>query len=54
VGHQPQEMGFSVPNSREIILSSDNNHGCCLRIDLSQSYTVETLAENVVKLAGVE
>ena len=54
VGHQPQEMGFSVPNSRQIILSSDNNHGCCLRIDLGQRYTVETLAKNIVKLAGVE
>ena len=54
VGHQPQEMGFSVPNSREIILSSDNNHGCCLVIDLSKSYTIETLAKNVIKLAGIE
>ena len=54
VGHQPQEMGFSVPNSREIILSSDNSHGCCLAIDLSKSYTIETLAENVVRLAGIE
>lgn len=54
VGHQPQEMGFSVANPRQLILSSDNNHGCCLLIDLSRSYTIETLAENVVRLAGVE
>ncbi|NIA07071.1 MAG: hypothetical protein GWP14_05460 [Actinobacteria bacterium] len=53
VGHQPQEMGFSVPNSRQIILSSDHNHGCCLLIDLSRSYTIEALAEKIVKLAGV-
>ena len=53
VGHQPQEMGFSITNPRQLILSSDNNHGCCLLIDLNTSYTVETLAKNVVKLAGV-
>ena len=54
VGHQPQEMGFAVASSRQIILSSDNNHGCCVLIDLSRNYTAETLAKNIVKLAGVE
>lgn len=54
VGHQSQEMGFSVPNHREIILSSDNNHGCCMLIDLTRSYTIEALADSIIKLAGVE
>ena len=52
-GHQPQEMGFSVPNARQIILASDTNHGCCVLIDLSRQYTAETLAKGIVKLAGV-
>ena len=52
-GHQPQEMGFSIANQRQLILSSDNNHGCCLLIDLTKKYTIQTLAKNIVKLAGV-
>ena len=52
-GHQPQEMGFSVQGSQQIILASDNPHGCCLPIDLSQTYTIQTLANSIVKLAGV-
>ena len=52
-GHQPQEMGFAVPNPRQIILASDTDHGCCLPIDLSRSYTLQQLSRNVVKLAAV-
>ncbi len=52
-GHQPQEMGFSVQGSQQIILASDNSHGCCLPIDLSRTYTIQTLADSIVKLAGV-
>ena len=53
-GHQPQEMGFSQPDPSQIILASDNNHGCCLPIDLGCSYTGQTLASRIVKLAGVK
>ena len=52
-GHQPQEMGFSVQADRQIILASDNSHGCCLPIDLSQTYNAQTLANNIVRLAGI-
>ena len=53
-GHQPQEMGFSQPNPSQIILASDNSHGCCLPIDLGCPYTGQTLASGIVKLAGVK
>ncbi len=52
-GHQPQEMGFSIHVSRQIILASDNSHGCCLPIDLSRTYTAKTLAQSIVKLAAI-
>lgn len=52
-GHQPQEMGFSQPNPQQIILASDNNHGCCLPIDMNCTYTAESLAAKIVRLAGV-
>ena len=53
-GHQSQEMGFSVQAQRQIILASDNSHGYCLGIDLSRTYSVETLAKSLVKLAGIK
>lgn len=52
-GHQPQEMGFALHASRQIILASDNSHGCCLPIDLSRTYTAGTLAKSIVKLAAI-
>ena len=52
-GHQPQEMGFSIHVSRQVILASDNSHGCCLPIDLSRTYTAKTLAQSIVKLAAI-
>ncbi len=53
-GHQPQEMGFSVQAQRQIILASDNSHGYCLGIDLSRTYSVESLTNSLVKLAGIK
>ena len=53
-GHQPQEMGFSIQAGQQIILASDNNHGYCLAIDLSRTYSIETLAKGLVKLAGIK
>ena len=52
-GHQPQEMGFSLHASRQLILASDNSHGCCLPIDLSRTYTAKTLAQSIVRLAAI-
>jgi len=52
-GHQPQEMGFAVHASRQIILASDDSHGCCLPIDLSRTYTAQSLAKSIVKLAAI-
>ena len=53
-GHQPQEMGFSIEAKKQIILASDNSHGYCLSIDLSRTYSAETLAKGLVKLAAIK
>jgi hypothetical protein len=53
-GHQPQEMGFSIQAEWQIILASDNSHGHCLGIDLGRTYSVETLAKSLVKLAAIK
>ena len=53
-GHQPQEMGFSIRAGQQLILASDNSHGYCLGIDLGRTYSVESLAKSLVKLAGIK
>ena len=53
-GHQPQEMGFSLNPPSQLILASDNSHGYCLKIDLSQTYSLEDLTKNLVKLAAIK
>jgi len=54
LGHQPQEWGHDVLMDREIILASDHNHGVFLPIDCQKTYNIETLAQRIRPLAGVE
>lgn len=53
LGHQPQEMGFTVVLDRIIILASDHNHGVFLPFDLSKQLTVEDLVKSIRKFAEV-
>lgn len=53
IGHQPQEMGYSVQHDRLIILSTDNDHGVFLPVDCSRKYDLETLVNRIMYCAGV-
>jgi len=53
VGHQPQQQGWSRFGDNLIIIASDHNHGCVLKLDLAKSYTIEQLEEAVVPLSSI-
>lgn len=53
LGHQPQEMGYSIQGEKMIILASDHNHGCLLSFDLSKTYTLSELSKCIVPLASI-
>lgn len=53
IGHQPQEMGYSVQHDRLIILSTDNDHGVFLPVDCSRQYDLESLTKRIMVCAGV-
>ena len=53
IGHQPQEMGYSVQHDRMIILSTDNDHGAFLPVDCGRPYDMEKLLSRVMFCAGV-
>jgi hypothetical protein len=53
IGHQPQEMGYSVQHDRMIILSTDNDHGAFLPVDCGRQYDMEKLLSRVMFCAGV-
>ena len=53
LGHQPQEEGSCRPNENLLIIASDHNHGCVLKIDLARSYTVEQLTDAIVPLTSI-
>jgi len=53
LGHQPQNAGWSQAGDNLLIIASDHGHGCLLAIDLSKSYTIETLIDSIVPLAAI-
>jgi hypothetical protein len=53
LGHQPQKQGWGQKGENLIILASDHNHGCLLPIDLSKTYTVETLIDSIIPLSSI-
>ena len=53
LGHQAQPQGWSQAGENLIIIASDHNHGCLLPVDLTKSYTIETLIESIVPLASI-
>ena len=53
LGHQAQPEGWGRAGENLIIIASDHNHGCLLPVDLTKSYTVETLIESIVPLASI-
>ena len=53
LGHQPQEQGWSQAGENLIIVASDHNHGCLLRVDLAKPYTVQELTGSIVMLSSI-
>jgi len=52
-GHQPADWGYEIANDLLLILASDHQHGVCLPIELTRSYTMETLVGQIVPLAAI-
>lgn len=53
VGHQPQEMGYTVVHERILILASNHNHGTFLPFDLAKPRTLEELVMSIRKFVEV-
>jgi len=53
-GHQPQESGYLVNGPRHLIIASDHNQGVFLPIDLSKTYDMESLTEQLVKFVALD
>jgi hypothetical protein len=54
LGHQPQDMGWSLAGENTIIIASEHNFGCLLEFDLDKSYTAGELADCIVPLNTLE
>jgi len=53
VGHQPAQMGYKVPNSRHIILYSDNQLGRYLLLPLDEKVSHYDLSRRIQKIADL-
>lgn len=53
LGHQPQDKGWCRAGDNLLIIASEHDHGCLLKIDLSKTYSVEQLIESIVPLSSI-
>ncbi len=53
LGHQVQESGWCSNDDNLVIIDSQHNHGFLIHIDLSKSYTIDSLVESLVQLAQI-
>lgn len=53
VGHQPSQMGYKVPNSRHIILYSDNQLGRYMLLPLGKKVNHYDLSRRIAKIADL-
>ena len=53
LGHQQADTGWEEKAHNILILASDHGHGCCLPIDLSQSYSRDALIDRVLPINGI-
>ena len=53
LGHQPQQQGWKKAGKNLLIIASDHDHGCLIPIDMSKSYTVQSLIDSIVPLASI-
>jgi predicted phosphodiesterase len=53
LGHQPQPNGWRVAGMNLIILACEHNHGCLLRFNMANNYTIEELMEKTLPLSSI-
>jgi hypothetical protein len=53
VGHQPQPDGWYVAGPNLLILASEHNHGCLLRIDLTRPCTLDDLTHSIIPVSSI-
>ena len=54
LGHQPQEMGWSLTGPNTLIIASEHSFGCLLKFDLDKPYTAAGLAGCVIPINSIE
>lgn len=54
LGHQPQEMGWTLAGPNTLIIASEHNFGCLLEFDLDKQYTAPELANRMIPLNTIE
>lgn len=55
LGHQPQELGWSIVGDNTLIIASEHNFGCLVQFELDKLYTAQTLAQqNLVPINSIE
>jgi hypothetical protein len=53
LGHQMAERGCKPAGGSAVIINSEQDHGCLLKIDLARSYTAEEVMRSTVQLASL-
>lgn len=53
LGHQAPEMGHEKTEENVIILTSEHQHGCMVKINLNENYNTEKLLNSVIPLAAI-
>lgn len=47
LGHQPQELGWTLVEPNTLIIASEHNFGCVLEFALDKTYTANELSQNI-------
>lgn len=50
LGHQPQEMGWTLTAPNTLIIASEHNFGCLLEFDLDKQYTATDLIDHLIPI----
>lgn len=54
LGHQPQEIGWSLVGPNTLIIASEHSFGCVLEFDLGEPTTAASLSERIIPLNSIE
>ncbi len=53
-GHQPQDTGFGINGDQHLIIASDHNQGVFLPLDLSKTYDMPALLNQIRKFVAID